>query len=198
MVDSVESKLFGIGSESFVVGSSEFYLAYAISKKIMLCMDMGHYHPTESVADKISSVLLFANELMLHISRSVRWDSDHVVIFSDDLKELCNEVIRANVINKVNFGLDFFDASINRIGAWVTGTRSLQKSLLFALLEPVKKLREYEKEGKLFERLALMEENKNKPFGAVWDYYCLSQGVPCRHEYISEIQEYEKAVLGER
>ena len=198
VIDSVESKLFGIGSESYVPGSSEFYLAYAIKNNIMLCIDMGHFHPTESVADKISSVLLFSDELMLHVSRPVRWDSDHVVTFTDELNDLCREVTRADALHRVNFGLDFFDASINRVGAWVVGTRSLQKSLLSALLEPIDKLREYEAEGKLFERLALLEETKNKTFGAVWDYYCLNMNVPPGHDYIAEIQEYERKVLSKR
>ena len=198
MRDSVESKLFGIGSESYVAGSSEFYLAYAIKNNIMICLDMGHFHPTESVADKISSVLLFSDELMLHVSRPVRWDSDHVVTFTDELNDLCREVTRADALHRVNFGLDFFDASINRVGAWVVGTRSLQKSLLSALLEPIDKLREYEAEGKLFERLALLEETKNKTFGAVWDYYCLNMNVPPGHDYIAEIQEYEMKVLSKR
>ena len=198
MRDTVESKLFGIGSESFVAGSSEFYLAYAMKNNIIICLDMGHFHPTESVADKISSVLLFADELMLHVSRPVRWDSDHVVTYSDELNDLCREVTRAGAINTVNFGLDFFDASINRVGAWVVGTRSLQKSLLSALLEPIETLREYEAEGKLFERLALLEESKNKPFGAVWDFYCMSMEVPVGHDYIGVVQEYERKVLSER
>jgi len=198
VVDSLESKLFGIGSETYVVGSSEFYIAYAMQNNIMLCMDMGHYHPTESVAEKISSILLFSDELMLHVSRPVRWDSDHVVTYSDELNELCREVARSDSLNRVNFGLDFFDASINRIGAWVIGTRALQKALLGSLLEPVEILGDYEKEGKLFERLALLEELKNKPLGAVWDYYCLQQGVPPGHEYIVEVQDYERRVLDGR
>jgi len=198
MRDTVESKLFGIGSESYVVGSSEFYLAYAMKNNVMICLDMGHFHPTESVADKISSILLFSDELMLHVSRPVRWDSDHVVTYTDELSDLCREVTRAGALERVNFGLDFFDASINRVGAWIVGTRSLQKSLLSALLEPIDKLREFEAEAKLFERLALLEETKNKIFGAVWDYYCLTMNVPPGHDYIAEVQEYEKNVLLKR
>ncbi len=198
MKDSIESKLFGIGSEAFVVGSHEFYMGYGIANNKMICLDMGHFHPTELVGDKISSMLLFVDELMLHVSRGVRWDSDHVVILNDEINLLTHEVVRANALNRVNVGLDFFDASINRVGAYVTGTRAAQKSFLLALLEPVQKIRDYENEGKYFEKLALMEEVKSKPFGAVWDYFCLKNNVPAAEDYISEIQQYEKQVLSQR
>ncbi len=198
MKDSIESKLFGIGSEAFVVGSHEFYMGYSVANNKMICLDMGHFHPTELVGDKISSMLLYVDELMLHVSRGVRWDSDHVVILNDEINLLSHEVVRANALNRVNVGLDFFDASINRVGAYVTGTRAAQKSFLLALLEPVQKIRDYENEGKYFEKLALMEEVKSKPFGAVWDYFCLKNNVPAAEGYISEIQKYEKQVLSQR
>jgi L-rhamnose isomerase len=196
--DSVESKLFGIGSEAMVVGSYDFYLAYAIRNNKMICLDNGHYHPTEQVGDKISSCLQFLDELMLHVTRGLRWDSDHVVTFNDEILLIAQEVIRANALSRVNIGLDFFDASINRIGAYVAGTRATQMAFMFALLEPVSKLKEYENEGRNFERLALLEIMKSKPFGAVWDFYCLQSGVPVGIDYISDIQQYEKKVLNER
>lgn len=198
MRDSVESKLFGIGSESFVVGSHEFYLGYAIQKGVMLCMDIGHYHPTESCADKISSLFQFVDELLLHVTRGVRWDSDHVVVLNDPVKELMQEIVWADRLPNVRIGLDFFDASINRIGAYVIGTRAVQKALMLALLDPFQKLREHENAGRGFERLALLEEAKGKPFGAVWNYYCLRQDVPVGEAYIAEIQGYEKQVLMKR
>ena len=198
MADSLESKLFGIASESFVVGSHEFYMGYAISRNKMICIDMGHFHPTESVGEKVSSLLQFANELMFHFSRGVRWDSDHVITLNDATHTLTHEIVRAGVLDRVNIGLDFFDASINRIGAWVAGTRATQISFLQALLEPVQKLREYENSGQLFERLALMEEAKKLPFGDVWDYFCLMMEVPPGTGYVTEIQKYEKEVLSKR
>lgn len=198
MRDSLESKLFGIGSESYVVGSHEFYMGYCIENKRMICLDMGHFHPTESVADKISSMLLYVPELMLHVSRGVRWDSDHVVILNDDLRHLFEEIVRANALDRVNIGLDFFDASINRIGAWVTGTRAAQKALLMALLEPIAQLRAYEDNVQYFERLALLDEAKTLPWNAVWDYYCLKMDVPVGTDMISNIQAYEKNVLNLR
>ncbi len=196
--DSVESKLFGIGSESMVVGSYDFYLAYAIRNNLMICLDNGHYHPTEQVGDKVSSCLQFLDEIMLHLTRGVRWDSDHVVTMNDEIVLIAQEVIRSNALDKVNIGLDFFDASINRIGAYVVGTRAAQLAFLFALLEPVEQLRTFEKESKNFERLALMEILKSKPFGAVWDYYCMLSKTPVGESYIEEIQEYEKDVLSLR
>ena len=196
--DSVESKLFGIGSEAMVVGSYDFYLAYAIRNKLLLCLDNGHYHPTEQVGDKISSCLQFLDELMLHVTRGLRWDSDHVVTFNDEILLIAQEVIRAEALSKVNIGLDFFDASINRIGAYVAGTRATQLAFLFAMLEPTGKLREYEEKGRFFERLAILEILKTKPFGAVYDYYCYSSGVPVGTEYISDIEKYEKEILAGR
>jgi L-rhamnose isomerase len=164
----------------------------------MICLDMGHFHPTESVADKISSMLLYVPELMLHVSRGVRWDSDHVVILNDDLRHLFEEIVRANALDRVNIGLDFFDASINRIGAWVTGTRAAQKALLMALLEPITQLRAYEDNVQYFERLALLDEAKTLPWNAVWDYYCLKMNVPVGTDMIANIQQYEKQVQDKR
>jgi len=198
MIDSVESKLFGIGVESFTVGSHEFYLGYAVSRKIMLCLDIGHFHPTEQVSDKVSAVFQYIDEILFHVTRPVRWDSDHVVVLNDDIRSLMQEIVWANKLDKVCIGLDFFDASINRIGAYVIGTRAALKSILLALLDPIDKLREYENEGKGFEKLALLEEVKSKPFGAVWDYYCLKNKVPVGEDYIGEIQKYEQEVLSKR
>lgn len=197
-VDSIESKLFGLGSESYVVGSHEFYLGYAVKHNQIYCLDMGHFHPTEIVGDKISSMLLFVKELMLHVSRGVRWDSDHVVILNDEINALTHEIVRGNFLKRVNVGLDFFDASINRIGAYVIGTRVTQKSFLLALLEPTDKIRAFENAGKDFEKLAMMEESKSLPFGSVWDYFCLKNNVPTGESYIGEIQQYEKEVLSKR
>lgn len=198
MKDAVESKLFGIGSESFVVGSHEFYLGYAISRDILLCIDAGHFHPTEVVGDKISSVFQYVDELLLHLTRGVRWDSDHVITMNDETVLVAQEINRMNAFDKVNIGMDFFDASINRIGAYVSGIRSSQKSLLYALLEPVDTLKEYEENGQWFERLAILEEMKTKPFGAIWDYYCLRNEVPVAQDYISVVTDYEKKVLSQR
>ncbi len=198
MADAVEAKLFGIGVEAFTVGSHEFYLGYAIDRNMMLCLDIGHFHPTEQVSDKVSAVFQFIPELMFHVTRPIRWDSDHVVTLNDDVKALFEEIVWADKFNKVNVGLDFFDASINRIGAYVTGTRAAQKGILLALLSPIKQLRDYEKNGQFFERLALLEESKTMPFGAVWDYYCEKNSVPSGYDYISEIQQYEKDVLSKR
>ena len=196
--DSVESKLFGIGLETYTVGSHEFYLGYAVANRLLLCLDIGHFHPTEQVSDKVSSVFQFLDELLLHVTRPVRWDSDHVVTLNDEVRALMQEIVWADKLDKVHVGLDFFDASINRIGAYVTGTRATQKALLLALLDPVEKMREYENAGRNFELLALMEEAKSKPFGAVWDYYCLKKNVPVGEEVIAEIQNYESDVLNRR
>jgi L-rhamnose isomerase len=196
--DSLESKLFGIGSESYVVGSHEFYMGYAVSRKKLLCLDAGHYHPTEVISDKISSVLSFLGEILLHVSRPVRWDSDHVVILNDELAAIAQQIIRNNFTSRVHIGLDFFDASINRVAAWTIGTRSMLKALLFALLEPVDELKKIELDGDYTKRLALLEELKTFPFAAVWDYYCLSKNVPAGLEWISEVQAYEKNVLSKR
>jgi len=198
LLDSVESKLFGIGSESYVVGSHEFYLGYAIENKTLLCLDTGHFHPTEVVSDKISSVLTFLDEILLHVSRGVRWDSDHVVILSDELRAIAQQIIRGDYLQRVHIGLDFFDASINRIAAWVIGTRCMLKALLIALLEPTDKLRQMESSGDYTCRLAMLEELKTLPFGAVWDYYCTKQDVPPGPDWMDEIKVYEKDVLSKR
>ncbi len=196
--DSVESKLFGIGSESMVVGSHDFYLGYAIKNNTLITLDNGHFHPTEQVGDKISSILIYVDEILLHLTRGVRWDSDHVLTFNDELLLIAQEIIRANALKRVNIGLDFFDASLNRIGAYVIGTRSAQMAFLYALLEPHQALLKFEEEGKNFERLSYLELMKTKPFGVVWDYYCLKNNVPVGQGYIEEIRKYEKEVLLKR
>jgi L-rhamnose isomerase len=198
ITDAVESKLFGIGSESYVVGSHEFYLAYAAAKQINLCLDTGHFHPTEYIADKISAALLFVPGLLIHFSRGIRWDSDHVVIYSDETRDVCREITRQKCLNRIDIALDFFDASINRIAAWAIGSRSLRKGLLEALLEPYNLLTGAEKAGKNHERLALMEEFKTLPFGAVWDKLCLSAGAPAGTNWLENVREHEKEVLGKR
>jgi L-rhamnose isomerase len=197
-VDSIEGKLFGIGSESYVVGSHEFYLAYAVSRQKLVCLDTGHYHPTESVADKISAVLLYLPEIALHVSRGVRWDSDHVVVFSDELQAIAQELVRGGYLDRVHIGLDYFDASINRVAAWVIGSRNMIKALLMALVEPIQMLREAEAAGDYTGRLALLEEARSLPFGAVWDYYCLSSQVPAGEDWIKEVKTYERDVLSKR
>lgn len=197
-LDAVEGKLFGIGAESYTVGSHEFYLGYAVSRGKVLCLDSGHFHPTETIADKLSAVLLFVDEVLLHVSRGVRWDSDHVVILSDDLQAIAQEVVRGDFLQRVHIGLDFFDASINRLAAWVIGTRATQRALLSALLEPRKLLRGYESSGNYTARLTLLEELKTLPVGSVWDYFCLQQGVPVGHRYLDEIERYEQEVLAFR
>ena len=196
--DTLESKLFGIGSESYVVGSHEFYLSYCIRSGVHPCFDMGHFHPTESVADKISAVLLFCEKLLLHVSRGVRWDSDHVVILSDEVQALCDEVVRGEALSRVFFALDYFDASINRIAAWVIGARSFKKALLRALLQPNALLRDLEGKGDRTARLAVLEEAKTLPFGAVWDYFCLQSGVPPQGAWVGEVKAYEREVLAKR
>lgn len=198
MKDCIESKLFGIALESYTVGSHDFYLGYGAKKQKIVTLDMGHFHLTESVADKISSLLLFTPEIMLHVSRPVRWDSDHVVILNDETIDLAKEVVRADAMNRVHVGLDFFDASINRIGAYVVGIRATQRAFLQAFLEPLAKLREYEANGQYFERLALLEEAKGLPWNAVWDYFCLTNNVPVSEAYIADIQLYEKNVTSKR
>jgi L-rhamnose isomerase len=198
MKDAVESKLFGIGSESFVVGSHEFYMGYAFSRGIMLCLDLGHFHPTESIGDKISSILQFSEELLLHVSRGVRWDSDHVVSLNDEVRSLSEEIVRSNVLERVHFALDFFDANMNRVGAWVVGARATLKGVLIALLEPRKKLQEFEDMGNTFARLALLEELKTMPFGAVWDYFCLKMDVPSGESWIEELNRYDAEVTRKR
>jgi L-rhamnose isomerase len=196
--DSIESKLFGIGSESMVVGSHDFYMGYAIKNKTMITLDNGHFHPTEQVGDKISSILLYLDEILLHLTRGVRWDSDHVLTYNDELALIAQEIVRANALKRINIGLDFFDASLNRIGAYVVGIRSAQMAFMNALLEPHKTLVRYEEQGKNFERLSLLELMKTKPLGAVYDYYCLVNDVPTGLEYIEEISKYEKEVLMKR
>jgi L-rhamnose isomerase len=196
-LDAVEPKLFGIGSESYVVGSHEFYLGYAVSRKKLLCLDAGHYHPTEGIADKISSVLQYLPEILLHVSRGVRWDSDHVVILNDDLLAIAREIAVNGYEKRVHIGLDYFDASINRVAAWTIGTRNMVRALLIALLEsPL--IRTAEVGGDLTTRLALQEEAKTLPFGAVWDYYCEQQGVPVGDAWLSEVKSYEKNILSKR
>ena len=198
LLDSVESKLFGIGSECYVVGSHEFYMGYAVENKVLLCLDTGHFHPTEVVSDKISSVMTFLDEILLHVSRGVRWDSDHVVILSDELRSIAEELVRGDYLERVHIGLDFFDASINRVAAWVIGTRCMLKALLIALLEPTQKLREMELAGDYTARLAMLEEHKTLPFGAVWDYYCLKENTPAQADWLKEIRDYEAKVTSLR
>ena len=197
-LDAVEAKLFGIGSESYVVGSHEFYLSYAIAHKVLLTLDAGHFHPTEVISDKLSAVLAFVDEVLLHVSRGVRWDSDHVVILSDELEAIAQEVVRGGYLNRVHIGLDYFDASINRIAAWVIGSRNMLRALLLALVEPIDSLRKLEVSGDYTRRLALLEELKALPSGAVWDYACLRQGVPVGIGFMDEIQDYEQRVLVKR
>ncbi len=197
-LDAVECKLFGIGSESYVVGSHEFYLGYAVTRQKVLCLDAGHFHPTEGIADKISSVMQWLPRILLHVSRGVRWDSDHVVILNDDLNQIAQELVRGEFVGRTHIGLDFFDASINRIAAWVIGTRAMIKALLIALLEPTDKLRQMENEGDFTGRLALLEELKTMPFGAVWDYHCEKMGVPAGMAWLEEVRSYERDVLSKR
>jgi len=196
--DAVEGKLFGIGAESYTAGSHEFYLGYAISRKTLLTLDSGHFHPTETIADKISSVLLYVDEVLLHVSRGVRWDSDHVVILNDDLQAIMQEVVRGGYLKRVHIGLDYFDASINRLAAWVIGTRNAQKALLQALLEPASELRRLEANGDFTGRLFLLEEIKSLPFGTVWEQFCMQQNVPTGSKALDEIRSYEVEVLAER
>ena len=197
-LDAVEPKLFGIGSESYVTGSMEFYTGYAITRQVLLTLDSGHFHPTETIADKISSALLFIPELLLHVSRGVRWDSDHVVTFSDDLQAIAHAIVRDGYLSRVHIGLDYFDASINRIAAWTIGMRNTQRAILMALLEPTAEMRRLETAGDFTKRLALMEEMKAMPVGAVWDNFCLEQGAPVGIAWMDEVKKYEKQVLSKR
>ncbi|TWU43340.1 L-rhamnose isomerase [Novipirellula aureliae] len=197
-LESVECKLFGIGSESYVVGSHEFYMGYAISRQKLLCLDAGHFHPTEGIADKISSVLMYVPELLLHVSRGVRWDSDHVVTYSDELQAIMQEIVRGDFLGRVHIGLDFFDASINRVAAWVIGTRNAVKAMLAALLEPTERLQQFELEGNYTARLAMMEELKSMPFGAVWDQYCEMTDTPVGMDWLAKVEQYELDVLSKR
>ncbi|MCK1983494.1 MULTISPECIES: L-rhamnose isomerase [Peribacillus] len=196
--DAVESKVFGIGSESYVVGSHEFYLGYALKNNKICLVDTGHYHPTETVSNKISSMLLYSDKLALHVSRPVRWDSDHVVILDDELREIALEIVRNDALNQVIIGLDFFDASINRVAAWTIGTRNMIKALLYALLVPNDHLKELQEKGDFTERLALMEEFKTYPFGAIWDYYCEQMNVPVKESWLMQVKDYERDVLAKR
>lgn len=196
--DAVESKLFGLGIESYTVGSHEFYLGYAIKNKVLVCLDMGHFHLTESLADKIPAILLFLDEILIHVSRPVRWDSDHIVILNEDLISLFHEVVRNDFTKRVNIALDFFDASINRTMAWTQGIRNTQKAILIGLLENYKELKKVETEFNFTNRIALLEEYKDLPFGAVWDYFCLINNVPCQTALIDEVAKYEKEVLSKR
>lgn len=198
MKDSIESKVFGIGLESYTVGSNEFYLGYGVKNNKMVTLDTGHFHPTESVADKVSAMLLYLPELMLHVSRPVRWDSDHVTIMDDPTLDLFSEIVRCDALNRVHYGLDYFDASINRIGAYVIGSRAAQKCMIRALLEPLAQLREYEVKDMGFERLALLEEAKALPWNAVYDMFCLKNGVAVGNEFIAEVEKYEADVTSKR
>ncbi len=197
-LDAVEGKLFGLGSESYVVGSHEFYLGYAITHQVLLCLDAGHFHPTETIADKISSVLFYLPEILLHVSRGVRWDSDHVVTLTDDLHAIAQEIVRGGFLGRVHIGLEYFDASINRVGAWVIGARAAQRALLAALLEPHGKLRDLDQAEEFTGRLALLEELKTLPLGAVWDEFCLKQNVPVGMQFVDEVRGYERQVLAQR
>lgn len=197
-LDAVESKLFGIGSESYVVGSHEFYLGYAVTRQKLLCLDAGHFHPTEVISDKISAAMMWLDRMLLHVSRGVRWDSDHVVILTDELRAIAQELVRGEYLDRVHIGLDFFDASINRVAAWVIGTRCMQKALLLALLEPIERLRDCESDGNYTDRLALQEETKAMPWGPVWDYHCRQNGVPVGTDWLNEIKRYEIEVLSLR
>jgi L-rhamnose isomerase len=197
-LDAIESKLFGIGSEAYVVGSHEFYLGYALKNNKLCLLDTGHFHPTETVSNKISSMLLYSDKLALHVSRPVRWDSDHVVILDDELKEIASEIVRNDTLDRVIIGLDFFDASINRIAAWTIGTRNMIKALLYAMLVPNAQLKQLQEEGNFTDRLALMEEFKTYPFGAIWDYYCEKMGVPVKEDWLKEVKTYEETVLSKR
>lgn len=197
-LDAVESKLFGIGSESYVVGSHEFYLGYAVQNRVAVCLDAGHFHPTEVISNKISSVLLFTGEMLLHVSRPVRWDSDHVVILDDELQEIANEIIRSGQASRIHIGLDYFDASINRVAAWVIGMRNMQKALLRALLEPTAQMKQMELSGDFTGRLAFLEELKSMPWQAVWEEFCRRNSVPGDLAWLDQVRRYEKKILEER
>jgi L-rhamnose isomerase len=198
MKDAIESKLFGIGSEAYVVGSHEFYLGYALAKGKIVCLDMGHFHPTESVADKLSAIMQYCPELLLHVSRGVRWDSDHVVILNDELRAVAAEIVRSQALHRVHIALDYFDASIHRVAAWIIGTRATLKAMLIALLEPQARLDEFENAGDYGGRLALQEETKGLPFGAVWDYFCEKMNVPPSFGWWNDLKAYEENVTGKR
>jgi len=196
--DAVESKLFGIGAESYTVGSNEFYMGYAATRKVMLCLDAGHFHPTEVISDKLSAVLNYVDKVLLHVSRPVRWDSDHIVLLDDETQAIANEIVRGGVEDRVAIGLDYFDASINRIAAWVIGMRNMRKALLRALIEPTARLRRCEADADGAGRLALMEETKSLPWSAVWDHYCLVNGAPVGPAWLEAVRTYERRVLNRR
>ncbi|MGJ4952851.1 L-rhamnose isomerase [Bradyrhizobium sp. HKCCYLS20291] len=196
--DAVEGKLFGIGAEAFTVGSNEFYLAYAVKRGTLLCLDAGHFHPTEVISDKLSAVLSLVDEVLLHVSRPMRWDSDHVVLLDDETQAIANELVRGDVLHRVAIGLDFFDASINRIAAWVIGTRNMKKALLKAMLEPRAALLEAEAHGDGTRRMALFEEHRSSPWGAVWDYFCLTRGAPVGLRWLDRVKAHERDVLVHR
>jgi L-rhamnose isomerase len=198
ILDSVEGKLFGLGCESFTVGSHEFYLAYAMSRRILYTLDTGHYHPTETITDKISAILMFLPEILLHVSRGVRWDSDHVVVLDDNLEAIGQELVRGAFLQRTHIGLDYFDASINRVAAWVIGTRNTLKALLKAMLEPAALLRACEESGDYTGRLALQEEIKALPWGAVWERYCAVANVPGGRRWLDQVRAYEADVLSVR
>ena len=198
MKDAVESKVFGIGLESYTVGSNEFYCGYAAKSGKLVCFDMGHFHPTENVSDKLPAMAPFVDEFLLHLSRPVRWDSDHVTNFNDEISNMMHVLVRNNLLDRTYIGLDYFDGTINRVAAWVVGMRSAQRALLHALLEPVEALKKAELEGDYTTRLAMVEELKAFPFGAVWDYFCETAGVPVRNSWIGEVKAYEKDVLANR
>lgn len=197
-LDAVEPKLFGLGSESYVAGSHEFYLGYAIRRSVMMTLDAGHYHPTETIADKLSAVLMSVDRVLLHVSRGVRWDSDHVVTLTDEVHAVAQELVRNDLLARTHLGLDYFDASINRVAAWVIGARNLLKAMLAAMLEPTDRLRQAEADGDFTTRLALLEEAKTLPFAAVWDYHCQAQGVPAGEGWLAEVKAYERDVLSRR
>ena len=197
-LDAVECKLFGIGSESCVIGSHEFYMGYAVANNKLLCLDAGHFHPTEVISDKISSIMNFVDEILLHVSRPVRWDSDHVVILDDELRAIAQEIVRGDLLDRVHIGLDYFDATINRVAAWVIGTRCMIKALCYALIEPTAMLKDAEAKGDYTTRLAMLEELKTMPFGAVWDYYCQIQNVPVGADWLEKVKTYENEVLFKR
>lgn len=197
-LDAVECKLFGLGSESYVVGSHEFYLGYAIKNQLVLCLDAGHFHPTESIADKLSSILLYVPRLLLHVSRGVRWDSDHVIVLNDDLQAIAREIVVGNFLDRIHVGLDYFDASINRLAAWAIGARNIQRAILIALLEPTEKLKRFELMADYTSRLALFESIKSLPFGAVWNYFCETRDAPTDDALLAPIRNYEAEVLSKR
>ncbi|MGL4697851.1 L-rhamnose isomerase [Enterococcus larvae] len=197
-LDAVESKLFGIGAEAYTVGSHEFYMGYGLTRNKLVCLDAGHFHPTEVISNKLSSLSLFSEGILLHVSRPIRWDSDHVVIMDDELQEIGRELVRNDLLPMTNIGLDFFDATINRVAAWVIGTRNTQKAIMKAMLEPIESLKEIELSGDYTTRLAMIEELKDFPFADVWNYYCESNGVPVGLDWLPEVKEYEKSILSAR